>query len=65
MGVRDVELKVLRGGAHLLQRTDWLLVESGIRRLYEAAPNFGEAVGFMEEQGFHLVDMRAWHRGNR
>jgi FkbM family methyltransferase len=63
--VQGFELEVLRGARDLLLRTDYVFVESGIRRLYEGAPSFAETFLAMEAAGFHLVDLRVWHRGNR
>jgi FkbM family methyltransferase len=63
--VQGFELEVLKGARDTLRRIDHVFVESGIQRLYEGAPSFSEICQFMESQGFHLMHMRVWHRGNR
>ncbi|WP_053076491.1 FkbM family methyltransferase [Caenimonas sp. SL110] len=63
--VQGFELEVLKGARSTLARIDHVLVEVGIQRLYIGAPSFAEVCVFMEEQGFHLMHMRAWHQGNR
>lgn len=63
--VQGYELEVLKGAVATLPRIDHVFVEAGIRRLYEGAPSFAEVCLFMETQGFHLMHLRAWHRGNR
>lgn len=63
--VQGFELEVLKGASELLKRTDHVSVESGIQRLYEGVPSFAELVTHMGDQGFHLMHMRAWHRGNQ
>jgi len=62
--VQGFELEVLKGAESLLKRTDYVFVESGMRRLYQGAPSFAEVYLAMEKCGFHLVTLRAWHRGN-
>lgn len=63
--VQGYELEVLKGAIGILPRIDHIFVEAGIQRLYEGAPSFAEICVFMESQGFHLMHLRAWHRGNR
>ena len=63
--VQGFEMEVLKGAASVLPRTDYVFVEAGIQRLYDGAPSFAEVCLFMESHGFHLMHMRAWHRGNR
>ena len=63
--VQGYELEVLKGASGILPRIDHVFVEAGIHRLYEGAPSFAEVCLFMESQGFHLMHLRAWHRGNR
>ncbi|MEN8130159.1 MAG: FkbM family methyltransferase [Pseudomonadota bacterium] len=62
--VQGFEKEVLKGAGRTLEITDYVFVESGIRRLYEGAPSFAEVHLEMEKRGFHLMTMRAWHRGN-
>jgi FkbM family methyltransferase len=63
--VQGFELKVLQGAARAaLPRTSHLLVESAIRPLYEGAPRFSDVFNYVTAQGFHLIGMRSWHRGN-
>ena len=63
--VQGYELEVLKGAINILPCIDHVFVEAGIQRLYEGAPSFAEVCLFMEAQGFHLMHLRAWHRGNR
>jgi FkbM family methyltransferase len=63
--VQGFELELLRGARGMLQHVQHVFVEAGIQRLYEGAPSFGDVCAFMEEQGFHLMHLRAWHRGNQ
>lgn len=62
--VQGLELEVLRGGERLLERTDFIYVESAIRPLYHGAARFSEVFEFLTARGFHLIGMQAWHRGN-
>jgi FkbM family methyltransferase len=62
--VQGFELEVLRGATNLLPRVDHIFVEAGIQRLYENAARFDEVFAFLADAGFHLMTMRAWHRGN-
>lgn len=62
--VQGYELHVLRGAEQSLQKIDHIFVEAGIQRLYEGAPSFADVFEFLSERGFHLMTMRAWHRGN-
>ena len=63
--VQGYELEVLKGATGILPHVGHVFVESGVQRLYEGAPSFAEICLFMESQGFHLMHLRAWHRGNR
>lgn len=63
--VQGLELSVLRGAERLLERTEHVLVESGIRPLYQGAARFSQVHEWLTDRGFHLMSMRAWHRGNR
>lgn len=63
--VQGYELHVLRGAIESLPRVDHIFVEAGIQRLYEGAPSFAEVFEFLTAKGFHLMTMRAWHRGNQ
>lgn len=63
--VQGFEMEVLKGAVRTLPRIDYVFVEAGIQRLYDGAPSFAEVCLFMESHGFHLMHMRAWHRGNR
>jgi FkbM family methyltransferase len=62
--VQGYEKKVLRGAHRILPSIDYILVESGIRPLYENAPRFSDIFQHLTERGFHLMGMQAWHRGN-
>jgi FkbM family methyltransferase len=62
--VQGYELRVLEGARETLRKTDYVFVESAIRPLYDGAPRFTAVVDFMNGAGFHLIGMRAWHRGN-
>lgn len=63
--VQGFELEVLKGAREILPRVDYIFVESGIQRLYKGAPSFAETFLEVESRGFHLMDLRCWHRGNR
>jgi hypothetical protein len=63
--VQGFELEVLEGAVELLRRTDYVFVEAGIRPLYEGAPRFTGVYDWLDAHGFHLISMRAWHRGNQ
>ena len=63
--VQGFELEVLEGAKETLRRTDYVFVEAAIRPLYEGAPRFTHVHDFLDAHGFHLIAMRAWHRGNR
>jgi FkbM family methyltransferase len=62
--VQGYELKVLQGAAKMLKNTEHILVESAIQPLYRGAPKFTEVANFLNDKGFHLIGMQAWHRGN-
>ena len=62
--VQGFELQVLEGAVETLKKTDYVFVESAIRPLYEGAPRFTDVHTFLDAHGFHLIAMRAWHRGN-
>jgi len=62
--VQGFELRVLQGAHATLAKTDHILVESAIRPLYEEAGTFTEVVSYLQQAGFHLMAIRAWHRGN-
>jgi FkbM family methyltransferase len=62
--VQGFELKVLEGATTMLQTTDYIFIEAGIVPLYEGAPRFTDVYNFIADRGFHLMAMRAWHRGN-
>lgn len=62
--VQGFELEVLRGAGETLKVTDYVFVESAIRPLYEGAPRFTDVFTHLDAHGFHLMTMRAWHRGN-
>ncbi len=55
---------MLEGANELLRRTRYIFVEAAIRPLYKDAPRFSVVHDFLDAQGFHLIAMRAWHRGN-
>jgi FkbM family methyltransferase len=63
--VQGFELEVLEGAVDLLHRTDYVFVEAAIRPLYEGAPRFTTVHDWLDAHGFHLIAMRAWHRGNQ
>jgi len=64
MRVQGFEIEVLRGAAQMLKKTRYVFVGVGIRPLYEGAPNFCDVHEHLEQAGFHLIAMQAWHRGN-
>ena len=62
--IQGYELKALKGAKSVLARTSYVLVESAIQALYKDAATFGQVHEFMQQNNFHLMDFRAWHRGN-
>ena len=62
--IQGYELRALKGAITTLTNTRYVLVESGIRPLYKNASTFTEVHDFMVDQGFHLMNFRAWHQGN-
>lgn len=62
--VQGLELDVLQGAEAVLDRIDHILVESQIQPLYQGAPGATRVWDHLTERGFHLMDLRAWHRGN-
>lgn len=62
--VQGFEEKVLRGAKKTLPKIDHIFVESAIQPLYKDAPDFTDIYRFLHARGFHLMAMRAWHRGN-
>jgi FkbM family methyltransferase len=62
--VQGSELELLKGAEGTLENIDHILVESGIETLYRSAPRFTEIADFLLDKDFHLMNMRAWHRGN-
>jgi len=58
------ELRALKGAIKTLKVTDYVFVESAIKPLYKDAASFTQVHEFMVAQGFHLMNFRAWHRGN-
>lgn len=63
--IQGYELKALQGAINTLKNTSYVFVESAIQPLYNDAAKFTEVHDFMVEQGFHLINLRAWHRGNQ
>jgi FkbM family methyltransferase len=62
--VQGFEIEVLEGATKTLARTDYVFVEAAIRPLYHGAPRFTTVHDWLDVHGFHLMAMRAWHRGN-
>lgn len=62
--IQGYELKALQGALQTLTKTNYLLVESSIRPLYKDSARFTEVHDFLVSHGFHLMNLRAWHRGN-
>src|SRR5262249_1735310 len=62
--VQGYEMHVLRGAQQTLTRIDNIFVESAVRPLYHGAPRFPEVFDFLTANGFHLIGMQGWHRGN-
>lgn len=63
--IQGYELRALRGATKVLRKTDYILVESSIKPLYQDAASFTQVHDHLVEQGFHLMNLRAWHRGNQ
>ena len=62
--IQGYELKALQGALQTLANTDYLLIESSIKPLYRNSARFTEVHDFLIDHGFHLMNLRAWHRGN-
>ena len=62
--VQGYEMHVLRGAQQVLTRIEHILVESAVRPLYHGAARFTEVCDFLAGNGFHLIGMQGWHRGN-
>lgn len=62
--VQGYEMHVLRGAQRSLPRIDHIFVESAVLPLYHGASQFTEVFDFLTLNGFHLMGMRGWHRGN-
>ena len=63
--IQGYELEALKGARRTLDRVDHVLVESAIKPLYKDAATFTQVHDFMASAGFHLINLRAWHRGNK
>ena len=55
LDVQGYELEALRGAEETLARTRYVLVEIGLRPLYEAEPTFEDVYSFLRSAGFHFV----------
>jgi len=62
--IQGYELHALKGASQTLTTTDYVFVESAIKPLYKEASSFTSVHDYLVEQGFHLMNFRAWHRGN-
>lgn len=62
--IQGHELGALQGATQALARTNYVLVESAIQKLYEDALSFTQVHDFLIQHNFHIVSLRAWHRGN-
>ena len=63
--VQGFELQALQGSVLTLEKTDYVLVESAIKPLYHGASSFTQVYDFLSKHDFHLMDYRAWHRGDQ
>jgi FkbM family methyltransferase len=55
LDLQGYELEALRGAEETLARTRYVLVEIGLRPLYEAEPTFDDVYTFLHSAGFHFV----------
>ena len=62
--IQGYEMRALRGADKTLLNTSYVLVESSIQPLYQDASSFTEVHDYLVSNGFHLINWRAWHRGN-
>jgi len=62
--IQGYEMQALKGANKTLRKTSYLLIESAIKALYQDSASFTEVHVHMAEHGFHLMNFRAWHRGN-
>jgi FkbM family methyltransferase len=62
--VQGYEMHVLKGAQRSLPQIDHIFVESAVLPLYHGASRFTEVFDYLTLNGFHLMGMRGWHRGN-
>jgi FkbM family methyltransferase len=55
LDVQGFELEVLRGGASILDRVDWIYTEVQFLELYRGGPLAADVAAFLEAAGFDLV----------
>jgi len=63
--IQGYEMQALKGANKTLKSTSYLMIESAIVPLYHDSASFTEVHDYMVTQGFHMMDFRAWHRGNK
>jgi len=63
--IQGFELEALHGAQKIIETTNYLLIESAITPLYKDSATFTQVHDLMRSKGFHLMNWRAWHRGNR
>jgi FkbM family methyltransferase len=55
--VQGAELDVLTGAAHLLQQTDYVLLEVSFFEFFAGGPQFHDVIVFMKKHGFVAYDL--------
>lgn len=60
LDVQGYEAKVLRGSGQILNQTDYVVIETSFKLLYEGEIIFLEMVQLMESHGFHFSRPVGW-----
>lgn len=59
--VQGAELDVLRGAAHVMDQTEYIILEASLFRFFRGGPVVLDVLEFMDDRGFALYDV---HRGH-
>lgn len=59
--VQGAELDVLQGATHVLERTEYVMLEASLFKFFRGGPVVLDVLEFMNERGFALYDI---HRGH-
>lgn len=61
LDVQGAELDVLKGAAHVLETTKYVLMEVALHRWNKGAPMIEEVMAFMHEHGYCMIDIVDTH----